>query len=174
MWRNRLWLRLWLASAFVLVVAVLTAAFVAHLSSTRAFAFYIARGNAIQQQRVQQILGRFHDARGDWSGVGVVLKTLQPPGQGPILLFDPAGRLIAGVEPGGRPITPQDWSGAAPPVSLSTPDLDDSPGLFAALDPEEVDPAVVPVTDEIGNVIARVQLPAAPVQGLLRDRGTAE
>ncbi|MFN0072885.1 MAG: sulfatase-like hydrolase/transferase [Chloroflexota bacterium] len=66
---KQLWFRLLLGSSFILVVALVTAGFVLHLSTTSSFEDYVDDVSAARSQRIEALLSRYFSRRQDWTGV---------------------------------------------------------------------------------------------------------
>ena len=143
---NRLWIRLWLAFGLVLAVALIMAAWVGHRSATRAFHLYVEGGASLQQPRIQNVLRRYYETRGGWTGVDLVIESLGSTGNGPIVLYDPTGRPIADSDP-----------------TREMPPIDPGDELVT-----------LPIRDRSGAAVGQVRVPAPLGRVVTRDRRSQE
>ena len=114
---NRLWVRLILAFALVILVAVGVIALLAGLTAGREFRRYLTYSGAWPTQVLVDLLADFYQARGGWQGVEAILEREAPfpdpwigtrhdrPDRLQFVLADASGRVVYdGVEghPGRR------------------------------------------------------------------------
>ena len=71
---NRLWVRLTLAFALVILVAVGTIALLASLTAGQAFRFYLSYSGFLPYQALVESLGRYYQLQGGWQGIDLLLE----------------------------------------------------------------------------------------------------
>ncbi len=124
---NRLWVRLMLAFALVILVAVGVVALLAGLTVRQEFHRYLRYSGVWPSQALVDQLVVFYQERGSWEGVERILASealLPNPrinsrrawGQGPVqfVLADADGRVVfdGSRNPRGRPLTPEEKAAA--------------------------------------------------------------
>jgi two-component system OmpR family sensor kinase/two-component system sensor histidine kinase BaeS len=107
---NRLWVRLTLAFALVILVTVSAVALLANLTAGRVFRSYLAYSDTPLHQTLSERLAEYYQARGTWAGVETILDRVgmmpaPPPGarrspaqsrEGPfhVILADADGHVV--------------------------------------------------------------------------------
>ncbi len=71
---SRLWVRLTLALALVILVAVGTIAFLASLTAGQALRVYLSYSDMLPHQTLVEFLADYYELRGSWQGIAVLLE----------------------------------------------------------------------------------------------------